>query len=298
MSDEVAIFDAAIFSLLLPAISVELGSPDMLADALADVAPAQSDLVNSLTVDATLARGAAWLPMEASAVLPSVLVEIGAALAEPKLDADLVAQGTPTPLRNSVNSLDGGMAINLPDRAVRLKHGPEFFAAEPVVADSVARPISARAQTFTAKLAIPEIEVGTSDLLFEPIAAQTIVTAGTLAGPLTARNSADALDTASLAAPEIDLAPAGFRSDDLKKVNVWARNPEDQAPRQFGCVEPQLTLCLPVSHYEEYPLALQVSVPEPRTVTVFETASYDQQPSNVLSISEAVRPRGSPCRVT
>ena len=287
VSDEVAIFDAAIFSLLLPAISVELGSPDMLADALADVAPEQSDLVNSLTVDATLARGAAWLPMEASAVLPSVLVEIGAALAEPKLDADLVAQGTPTPVRNSVNSLYGGMAINLPDRAVRLKHGPEFFAAEPVVADSVARPISARAQTFTAKLAIPEIEVGTSDLLFEPIAAQTIVTAGTLAGPLTARNSADALDTASLAAPEIDLAPAGFRSDDLKKVNVWARNPENQAPRHFGCVDPQLTLCLPVSHYEEYPLALQVSVPEPRTVTVFETASYDQQPSNVLSISEA-----------
>lgn len=287
VSDEIAIFDAAVFSLLLPSISVELGSPDMLADALADVAPEQSGFVSFQAAETMLARSTDWLPMEAESVLPSALAEIGAALAEPKLDADLVAHAAPSLLRNNVNNLYGGMAINLPDRAVRLKHGPEFFAAEPVVADSVARPISARPQGFVEQLAIPVIEASTSDLLFEPIGTQTIVTAGALAGPVTVRNSADALETASLAAPEIDLAPAGFHADELKKVNVWARNPEDQAPRHFGSVEPQLTLCLPKSHYEEYPLALQVSVPEPRTVTVFETASYDQQPSNVLSISEA-----------
>jgi hypothetical protein len=287
VSEEIAIFDAAVFSLLLPAISVELGSPDMLADALADVAPDQSGFVSFHDAGTMLARSTDWLPMEAESVLPLALAEIGAALAEPKLDADFVAHAAPTLLRNNVNNLYGSMAINLPDRAVRLKHGPEFFAAEPVVADSVARPISARAQGFIAQLAIPAIEASTADLLFEPIATQTLVTAGALAGPVTVRNSADALETASLAAPEIDLAPAGFNADELKKVNVWARNPEDQAPRHFGSVEPQLTLCLPESHYEEYPLALQVSVPEPRTVTVFETASYDQQPSNVLSISEA-----------
>ena len=285
VSDEVAIFDADVFSLLLPAISVELGSPDMVADALADVTPEHSDFVNSAA--AMLAPSAAWLPMQAESVLPSVSAEISAALADPKLDADFVAHAAPTLVRNDASTLYGDMAINLPDRAVRLKHGPEFFAAEPVVADSVARPISARPQTFAAALVVPEIEVGTSDLLFEPVATQTLVTAGALAGPATVRNNADALETASLEAPEIDLSPAGFRADDLKKVNVWARNPEEQAPRHFGCLEPQLTLCLPQSHYEEYPLALQVSVPEPRTVTVFETATYDQQPSNVLSISEA-----------
>jgi hypothetical protein len=49
---------------------------------------------------------------------------------------------------------------------------------------------------------------------------------------------------------------------------------------------PELALCIPEATYEEYPLALTVDVPEPRTVTVFETATYDQQ-SKVLAISEA-----------
>ena len=287
VSDEVAIFDSDVFHLLLPAMSVELGSPDMLADALADVVPEHADFVDFPAANSTLAQGATWLPMQAQSVLPSISAEISAALADPKVDADFVAHAAPTLVRNDASTLYGGVAINLPDQAVRLKHGPEFFAAEPMVADSVARPISAKSQIFAAELAVPEIEVGTSDLLFEPIATQTVVSAGALAGPATVRNSADALETASLEAPEIDLLPAGFQADELKKVNVWARNPEDQAPRHFGCVEPQLTLCLPESHYEEYPLALQVSVPEPRTVTVFETTTIDQQPSNVLSISEA-----------
>ena len=156
VSDEIAIFDAAMFSLLLPAISVELGSPDMLADGLADVAPEQSDFVSSPTPSKRRWRvapgGSRW---KLESVLPSTLAEIGAALAEPKLDADFVAHAAPTLRRNNVNSLHGSMAINLPDRAVRLKHGPEFFAAEPMVADSVARPISAKAQGFIAELAIP-----------------------------------------------------------------------------------------------------------------------------------------------
>jgi len=287
VSDEVAIFDTATFSLLLPAISVEAGGPDMLADALVDVAPEQSDALGSQIGDTWSPRGTSWFPIEAESVLPSASQEIGAALAEPKVGADLVAKTTPTLVRNSAKSLHGGMSINLPYRAVRLKHGPEFFAAEPVIADSVARPISARAQVFAAKLVMPEIEASTSDLLFEPVATQSMLPAGALRGQARMRDGADALETTSLQAPEIDLAPAGFSSDEPKKINVWARNPENQSPRHFGCVDPRLTLCLPESHYEEYPLALQVSVPEPRTVTVFETASYDQQPSNVLSISEA-----------
>ena len=285
VSDEVAIFDAATFSLLLPAISVEAGGPDMAADALVDVAPEQSDALQ--IADTRSPRGTGWFPIEAESVLPSASQEIAAALAEPKLGADLVARATPTLVRNSAKSVHGGLPINLPYRAVRLKHGPEFFAAEPVIADSVARPISARAQVIAGKLAMPEIEASTSDLLFEPVATQTMLPAGALSGQARVRDHADALENVSLQAPEIDLAPAGFSSDEPKKINVWARNPEDQSPRHFGCMDPRLTLCLPESHYEEYPLALQVSVPEPRTVTVFETASYDQQPSNVLSISEA-----------
>ena len=287
VSDEVAIFDAATFSLLLPAISVEAAGPDMLAEALVDVAPDQSDALGSQIGDTRMPRGAGWFQIEAESVLPSASQEIGAALAEPKFDADLVAKAAPTLVRNSAKSLQGSTAINLPYRAVRLKHGPEFFAAEPVMADSVARPISVRPQVFAGKLAMPEIEASTSDLLFEPVATQPMLPAGALSGQAKVRDGADALETTSLEAPEIDLAPAGFSSDEPKKITVWARNPEDQSPRHFGCVDPQLTLCLPESHYEEYPLALQVSVPEPRTVTVFETASYDQQPSNVLSISEA-----------
>jgi hypothetical protein len=287
VSDEVAVFDAATFSLALPEICVEARS-EMLADALLDVAPEIADGFGAQTGigEKLFPRATGWFPMETESVLPANSPEIHAALAEPRLGAGLEAMATPMLVRSGANSLQGQTALNLPYQAVRLKHGPEFFAAEPVVADSVARPISAKAQALVVAMALPEIEVSTCDLLSDAAGTEMVISAGTI-GQATLIHNANALDTASLEAPEIDLAPAGFHSNELKKLSLWARNPEDQSPRHFGCMEPRLELCLPQSHYEEYPLALQVSLPEPRTVTVFETASYNQQPpSNVLSISE------------
>jgi hypothetical protein len=290
LSDEVAIFDAATFGLLLPAISVQAGVQDLMTDVPLDVTPEQADAFGPETKigEILLPRGTSWLPMQLESVLPISSPELGGtSLAEAKLDAELEAKAAPTLVRNGAQNLNGRMAISLPDCAVRLKHGPEFFAAEPVVAESVARPISAKAQFTAAPLAMPEIGASASDLQYEPAASETIVPLGALRNQAAPGENAEALETAGLEVPEIDLAPAGFSADQLKKVNVWARNAEDQAPRHFGCMEPPLELCLPQSHYEEYPLALQVSVPEPRTVTVFETANYNEQPSNVLSINEA-----------
>jgi hypothetical protein len=289
-SDEVAVFDAATFGLLLPDIAVQARVQDLMIDVPLDVTPEQADAFGPETKigETLLPRGTSWLPMQLESALPTSLPELGGvSLAEPKLDADLEAKAAPTLVRDDAQSLNGRMAISLPDCVVRLKHGPEFFAAEPVVAESVARPISAKAQLMPTPLAMPEIGAGTSDLLFEPAATETIEPLGALRIQATPDDNAEALEVASLEVPAIDLAPAGFSADQLKKVNVWARNAEDQAPRHFGCMEPPIELCLPQSHYEEYPLALQVSMPEPRTVTVFETATYEEQPSNVLSISEA-----------
>ncbi len=280
VSDEVAVFDGATFGLLVPSISVETSSSEMFADAIADVAPQHSTHTN-------VPRAADWLPLVAGSFLPKSSLEIGGTLAEPRISADLVAKSAPTMVRTGASSLNGQAAINLPDCTVRLKHGPEFFAAEPVIADSVARPVSARAQVFATALAVPEIAAGTSLILSEPMASENILPAGSISGRVEPLDKAEALIAGNLEAPEIDLAPAGFASDDLRKFNVWPRNSQEHAPRHFGSLDPQLALCLPESHYEEYPLALQVSVPEPRTVTVFETATYEeQQPANVLSISE------------
>ena len=289
VSGEVAIFDAVTFGLLLPAISVTAGALDLIADVPLDIAPHQADAFGPQTKigETLLPRSTSWFPMQPGSVLPTSSLELDGALAEPKLSADLRATPAPTIVRNGANSLSGRMAISLPDRAVRLKHGPEFFAAEPVVAESVARPISAKAQAMPTPLAMPEIETGVGDLVFEPAATETLMPVGAISNQAAADDRTEALETASLEVPAIDLLPAGFSADQLKKVNLWARNADEQSPRHFGCMEPQLALCLPQSHYEEYPLALQVSVPEPRTVTVFETTSYTEQPSNVMSISEA-----------
>ncbi len=288
LSDEVAIFNSATFNLLLPDIAVQAGVQDLMTEVPLDVTPEHADFGTQTTIgEILLPRGTSWLPMQPVSVLPTSSPELGVSLAEPKLDADLDAKAVPALVHDSAQSLNGRMAISLPDCAVRLKHGPEFFAAEPVVAESVARPISAKALLAPAPLAMPEIGANSSDLTFEPAATETIAPVGALMNQVAPGESAEALETASLEVPAIDLAPAGFSADQLKKVNLWARNAEDQAPRHFGCMEPVLELCLPQSHYEEYPLALQVSVPEPRTVTVFETASYSEQPTNVLSINEA-----------
>ncbi len=288
VSDEVAVFDAATFSLSLPEISVE-ARLEMLADVLLDVAPESADGFGAQTEfgEAPVPRATGWFPLETESVLPDNSPEIAAELAEPRIGAGLAARRSPMLVRSGAKSLPGQAALTLPHQAVRLNHGPEFFAAEPVVADSVARPISAKAQAFAVAMARPAIEIRTSDLLSDAAGAEMVISDVTMS-QATPVNHAEALDTASLEAPEIDLAPAGFGSNELKKISLWARNPEDQSPRHFGCMEPRLELCLPQSHYEEYPLALQVSLPEPRTVTVFETATYEQQPaSNVLSISEA-----------
>jgi hypothetical protein len=289
VSDEVAIFDAAMFGLLLPAISVEAGVPDLMSEVPLDLTPEHVDAIGRQTkIGATLSpSNASWLAMQPETLLPTSSLELRGSLAEPKLSANLQAKAAPTTVRNGAESLSGPLAISLPDCAVRLKHGPEFFAAEPVVAESVARPISAKAQAMPARLAMPEIQASAYDLTFEPAVSETVVPLGVLSNQAQLAGGAAALEITNLAVPGIDLAPAGFSGDQLKKVNLWARNSEEQSPRHFGCMEPQLELCLPKAHYDEYPLALQVSIPEPRTVTVFETSSYTEQPSNVLSISEA-----------
>jgi hypothetical protein len=289
VSDEFAIFDAAMFGLLLPAISVEASAPDLMCDVPLDLTPGHVDAYGPQTNigETLLPSDASWLAMQPATVLPTSSLKLGGSLAEPKLSADLQAKAAPPTVRNAADSLIGPLAISLPDRAVRLKHGPEFFATEPVVAESVARPISAKAQTMPARLAMPEIRTSAYDLMFEPAVSEAVVPLGVLSNQAQLADSAEVLETTNLEVPSIDLAPAGFSGDQLKKVNLWARNSEEQSPRHFGCMEPQLELCLPQAHYEEYPLALQVSIPEPRTVTVFETTSYTEQPSNVKSISEA-----------
>jgi hypothetical protein len=288
VSDEIAIFDAGLFNLLLPAITVNAAVPDMMADVALDVTPEQIDAFGRQTKigETLLPRGTSWFPMSLESVLPSSSPELGGALAEPKLVDELEAKASPTLVRNGATSLSGRMAISLPDRAVRLKQGPEFFAAEPVVAESVARPISAKAQLTPVLLTVPEIGIHADDLMFEPAATETMAPVGAFHTQAAIEDRAEALETASLEVPAIELSPAGFSADQLKKINVWPRNLNDQSPRHFGAMEPPMALCLPQSHYEEYPLALQVSVPEPRTVTVFETANYNEQPSNVISMSE------------
>lgn len=291
VSDEVAIFDAATFRLLLPEIAVETGDLDILTDIHADIAPAHSDAFGPQTKigETLLPRGTGWFPIETEAVLPSRSAELGRALAEPKLGANLTAKPGAPEARNTTQSVEAGLPISMPNRAVSLKHGPEFFAAEPVIADSVTRPVSARPQAAALRLTMPEIEIAASDPLFEAVSTQTFLPTGALAGEVALEHEAQAIETAGIEMPAIELGPSGFRTDELKKINVWTRDASDRAPRQFGWMDPQFTLCLPESHYEDYPLALQVTVPEPRTVTVFETAVYNQQ-SNVIAMNES-RPK-------
>ena len=287
LSDEVAIFDASTFNLLIPEISVEAGDLEMLTDELAEVAPASTDTFEPQTVteDALSPRGSEWFPMEAKSVLPTSTPELQGALAEPKIGADLVARSVPSQLRNGARSVNAGLPISLPDRMVRLKHGPEFFAAEPVVADSVARPVTARPYAALV-LQVPEFQASDSDPLFRPAVNETMLPAAAFDRVHMPKAGANAVEATTIEVPDVELQAAGFGTDELKKINLWQRDAGDRSPRQFGWMDPQLSLNIPESHYEDYPLALQVSVPEPRTVTVFETATYDQQ-TKVLSINDA-----------
>ena len=286
LSDEVAIFDASTFNLLIPEISVDAGDLEMLTDELADVAPEQTKTFETpVETSETAPHGAEWLPMEAKSVLPTSTPELGGALAEPRIGADLVARSIPSQLRNGARSVNAGLSISIPDRMVRLKNGPEFFAAEPVIADSVARPVTARPYAALV-LHVPEFQASDSDPLFRPAVTETMLPSAAFDRVHTPRAGANAIAATSIEVPDVELQAAGFGTDELKKINVWQRDAGDRSPRQFGWMDPKLALNIPDSHYEDYPLALQVSVPEPRTVTVFETATYDQQ-TKVLSINDA-----------
>src|SRR5260370_10638060 len=130
-----------------------------LAGELAEIAPVPSDAFGPETKigETLLPRGSNWLPIGADSVLPASSPELGGALAQPKLGADLVAKASPSQLRNGARSLNAGVPISMPNRAVRLKEGPEFFAAEPVIANSVARPLTADAYAVAGPLAPPLI---------------------------------------------------------------------------------------------------------------------------------------------
>jgi hypothetical protein len=287
VSDEVAIFDASTFNLLMPEISVEAGDLEMLTDELADVSPAQTRTFETPaeTGNALSPRGSEWFPIEAESVLPTSTPELRGALAEPKIGADLVARSVPSQLRNGARSVNAGLPINIPDRMVRLKHGPEFFAAEPVVADSVARPVTAKPYAALV-LQVPEFQASDFDPLFRPAATEKMLPAAAFDRVHMPKAVANAVEATTIEVPDVELQAAGFGTDKLKQINLWHRDAGDRSPRQFSWMDPQLTLHIPESHYEDYPLALQVSVPEPRTVTVFETATYDQQ-TKVLSIHDA-----------
>jgi hypothetical protein len=285
LSDETAIFDASTFELRLPVLPQIAGDFEMLAE-IADVEPAQMDAFGPQTKigETLLPRGSGWLPIETESVLPTNNTEMRGALAEPKIGADLIARGVPSQPRNGATSVNAGMPISLPNRAVRLKQGPEFFAAEPVVADSVTRPVAARALVETAPLAMPEVQSRSSETLLQAASSDAVLPAVT--NEVAVTHAAEAIETTTMEMPEIAPPVAGFATGDLKSLDIRLFDTTDRRPYQVGWMEPQLTLNLPESHYEDYPLALSVSVPEPRTVTVFETASYDAQ-SKVTSIADA-----------
>ena len=288
LSAEVALFDASPFQLLVPDISVDSGDLDLLlATELADLTPEESDAPSAdgetLTPHAT-----EWLPIEAQSVLPVSSPEMLGALAEPKLGADLVAQSLPSQVRNGAKSLNPGLPISLPYSAVRLKNGPDFFAAEPAIADSGARPVAARPFAAPVAISAPQMPANTSETLLQAAASHAVQPAGAFRDEEVLSHAAEPVANVSMAMPVVEPQPAGFASGELKKIDLWFRDNVDCAPHQVAWIQPQLELAIPDSHYEDYPLALTVDVPEPRTVTVFETAAtYEEQPPKVLAINEA-----------
>jgi len=288
LSTEVALFDASPFQLLVPDITVDSGDLDLLlATELADITPDEVDTPD--TESETLApRATEWFPIEAQAVLPVSSPDMLGAMAEPKIGADLAAQSLPSQLRNGAKSLNPGLPISLPYRAVRLKNGPDFFAAEPAIADSAARPVAARPYAAPVAISAPQMPANTSETLLQAAASQAVQPAGAFRDEEVLSHAAEPVENVTMAMPVVEPQPAGFASGDLKKIDLWFRDTGDCAPHQVAWMEPQLALAIPDSHYEDYPLALQVDVPEPRTVTVFETAAtYEEQPPKVLAINEA-----------
>jgi hypothetical protein len=280
---DVAIIDTKAFHLQMPEIAVDAGELDMLlATELADVVPEQSEIKIGETL---LPRATGWFPMEAESVLPASSPQFEGALAEPQF-ADLAAQSVPSQLRNGAKSVNPGLPISLPHCAVRLKNGPDFFAAEPVIADSAARPVVARPYAAPVALTVPQMSASAAGTLLQAAASEQVVPAGAFKDEEVLSYAAQPIHTTFIEVPAVVPQPAGFNSGELTKIDLWFRDAGDRMPHQVDWMTPQLALCIPESHYEDYPLALTVDVPEPRTVTVFETATYDQQ-TKVLSITEA-----------
>ncbi len=292
-SDETAVFDAANFELWLPQIAVDAGQMEMLSDELAEIAPTHSDAFGPETKigETLLPHGSSWMPIDAKSVLPASSPEMHGRLAEPKLGAGLVAKSAPSQLRNGARSVNAGVPISMPNRAVRLKEGPEFFAAEPVVADSVALPLSASAYLGSGPLAMPLIPASASETLLETAATvPALLPIDGATHQVVLSDAASSIETATIEVPAIEAPPAGFATGELKKMDLWVRESGELLPHHFGWMQPQLALHIPELRHEELPLALKVDVPEPRTVTVFETATAEQ-PSNVRSIADGRQKR-------
>ncbi|HXI40502.1 MAG TPA: hypothetical protein VNH83_11010, partial [Bryobacteraceae bacterium] len=274
-SDETAVFDAANFELWLPQIAVDAGQMEMLSDELAEIAPVHSDAFGPETKigETLLPQSSSWLPIEAGSVLPASSLEMHGRLAEPTLGADLVAKSTPSQLRNGAQNVNAAVSISMPTRAVRLKEGPEFFAAEPVVADSVALPLSANACFMAGPLALPLIPASASETLLETAATvPALLPIGGATHEVVLSDAANSIEIATIEMPAIEPQAASFATGELKKMDLWVRENGELLPHQFGWMQPQLALHIPELRHEELPLALKVDVPEPRTVTVFETA--------------------------
>ncbi len=292
-SDETAVFDAANFELWLPQIAVDAGQMEMLSDELAEIAPTHSDAFGPETKigETLLPHGSSWMPIDAKSVLPASSPEMHGRLAEPKLGAGLVAKSAPSQLRNGARSVNAGVPISMPNRAVRLKEGPEFFAAEPVVADSVALPLSASAYLGSGPLAMPLIPASASETLLETAATvPALLPIDGATHQVVLSDAASSIETATIEVPAIEAPPAGFATGELKKMDLWVRESGELLPHHFGWMQPQLALHIPELRHEELPLALKVDVPESRTVTVFETATAEQ-PSNVRSIADGRQKR-------
>src|SRR5579859_7669698 len=293
-SDETAVFDAATFELWLPQIAVDAGQMEMLTEELAEITPTHSDAFGPETKigETLLPHGSSWLPIDAKSVLPASSPEMHGWLAEPKLGADLVAKSAPSQLRNGARSVSAGVPISMPTRAVRLKEGPEFFAAEPVVADSVALPLSANAYLGSGPLAMPLIPASASETLLATAATvPALLPIDGATHQVMLSDAANSIETASIQMPAIEAPAAGFATGELKKMDLWVRENGELLPHHFGWMQPQWALHIPELRHEELPLALKVDVPEPRTVTVFETATADEPQSNVRSIVDGRQKR-------
>jgi len=118
------------------------------------------------------------------------------------------------------------------------------------------------------------------------MASQPLLPAQSSIESAVASDCAQAVVTTEIRIPDLQAQNAGFAEAELKHMEFRVMDTGDRLPHRFDAMQPQLALNLPEMHYEEYPLALKISVPEPRMVTVFETATVDPQ-GKVFPIAQA-----------